>query len=266
MDKDTHEPISGVKITIADQVVYADLNGLYQIPNVPCGKQNIIAEKENYILRELEVFIWGSEQPINIGLTSFLLVCPGIPTVTYYGKTYHTVQIGDQCWLKENLNIGTRIEGSLRASNNNVIEKYCYDDDENNCNTYGGLYRWDEAMQYSTTQGAQGICPDGWHIPTLAELQTLSDAVGGFANSLKAIGQGTGDYAGTNTIGFCALLAGRRLLNGSFMSLGGYTSFWSSTVYNTYYANYMYLATKHSNLFLLDSEPSYSYSVRCIKD
>ena len=67
--------------------------------------------------------------------------CPGIPTVTYSNKTYNTVQIGSQCWLKENLDVGTRINGSLQQTNNSVIEKYCYNDDPNNCTTYGGLYR-----------------------------------------------------------------------------------------------------------------------------
>ena len=69
------------------------------------------------------------------------------------------------------------IQGNQNAANNGVIEKYCYNDDPNNCNTYGGLYQWNEAMQYVTTQGAQGICPSGWHIPTYAKLQTLKTAV-----------------------------------------------------------------------------------------
>jgi len=82
------------------------------------------------------------------------------------GKTYNTVLIGTQCWMRENLNIGTRIDGSQNQTDNGTIEKYCYDDLESNCDIYGGLYQWDEAMQYVTTQGVQGICPAGWHLPT----------------------------------------------------------------------------------------------------
>ncbi|NUN10837.1 MAG: carboxypeptidase regulatory-like domain-containing protein, partial [Ignavibacteriaceae bacterium] len=134
--------------------------------------------------------------------------CVGVPTVTYEGKTYNTVQIGAQCWLKENLNVGTRINGNTNASNNGTIEKYCYDDNEANCNTYGGLYQWNEAMQYSTTPGTRGICPPGWHIPTKAEFDSLEAAVNNDGNALKAIGQGTGSGTGTNTSGFSALLAG----------------------------------------------------------
>jgi len=89
---------------------------------------------------------------------------PCIASFNYEGKTYTTIQIGTQCWLKENLDVGTRIDGSLNQTNNsptNIIEKYCYGDDPNNCTTYGGLYQWGEAMQYATTEGARGICPEG---------------------------------------------------------------------------------------------------------
>jgi len=58
------------------------------------------------------------------------------------GKTYNTVQIGDQCWFKENLNVGTRINGVQEQTDNSVIEKYCYADLESNCDIYGGLYQW----------------------------------------------------------------------------------------------------------------------------
>jgi uncharacterized protein (TIGR02145 family) len=75
--------------------------------------------------------------------------CPGTPTVEYAGKTYNTVQIGSQCWLKENLDVGTMIPGSLEQKNNGTIEKYCYNDSIENCTTYGGLYQWAEAMEYA---------------------------------------------------------------------------------------------------------------------
>src|ERR1035437_2197706 len=100
--------------------------------------------------------------------------CSGIPTVDYAGKTYNTVSIGDQCWLKENLDVGTMINGIDTSKNNGIIEKYCYNNDTTNCTTYGALYQWDEAMQYVTTSGAQGICPTGWHIPDSAEFTALS--------------------------------------------------------------------------------------------
>ncbi len=209
----------------------------------------------------------------SITFTTYGTPCQGTPTVTYGGKTYNTVQIGNQCWLKENLDVGTMIDSLQNASDNRVIEKYCYSNDPNNCLIYGGLYQWDEVMQYVTTEGAQGICPSGWHIPTEAELQTLIDAVndsstiyGGGANSLKAIGQGTGDGAGTNTSGFSALFAGYRdYNNGSFSSLSYGTTFWSSAVGGSY-AYYMDLGYDNSNVYLIHHYKNYGFSVRCLKD
>lgn len=75
------------------------------------------------------------------------------------GQTYNTVLIGTQCWMAENLNIGTMINGSSDQTDNATIEKYCYNNKTANCDTYGGLYQWTEMMQYVMTEGAQGICP-----------------------------------------------------------------------------------------------------------
>jgi hypothetical protein len=50
---------------------------------------------------------------------------PAFITIDYTGKTYNTVKIGIQCWLKENLDAGTMILGSQSPSNNSIIEKYC---------------------------------------------------------------------------------------------------------------------------------------------
>jgi len=192
--------------------------------------------------------------------------CAGIPIVTYQGKVYNTVQVGTQCWLKENLNVGTRINISQNPSNNGTIEKYCYNDLESNCDTYGGLYQWNEAMGYSTTPGTKGICPDGFHVPTNAELQILGTAVSNNSNALKAIDQGTGSGAGLNTSGFSALLAGYRINNGTSDNLGGSTLFWSSTEYNTIVAYGMFLYFINSTINFYTNNKVYGYSVRCLKD
>jgi uncharacterized protein (TIGR02145 family) len=203
---------------------------------------------------------------LDLGNLTIERYCPGTPTVLYEGKTYHTVQIGDQCWLRENLDVGTMIQGSQNQTNNGVMEKYCYDDDPNNCNTYGGLYQWDETMQYVTTEGTQGICPPGWHLPTLAEFQALAAAVNNDGNALKAVGQGTAGGAGTNTSGFSALLAGRRNLNGYFNSLGYDADFWSSTEYGATTAYVLDLIYNDSSIYLYDFFKEYGFSVRCVKD
>ena len=183
--------------------------------------------------------------------------------IEYAGKTYNTVQIGNQCWLKENLDVGTRINGSQNQTNNSTIEKYCYHNDPNNCNTYGGLYQWDETMQYVTTEGAQGICPVGWHIPTYAEFQTLKAAVNNDGNSLKAIGQGTGSGAGTNTSGFSALLAG---WGGNFAYLGIQGVIWSSTELSATNATDLIVFYNSNGIALGNDVKQAGFSVRCIKD
>lgn len=97
--------------------------------------------------------------------------------INYGGKIYNTIQIGDQWWLRENLQIGIMIPGNRDATDNGVIEKYCFNNDSVNYRNYGAYYQWNEAMQYSTIPGARGICPEGWHIPTNEEFQKLCDFV-----------------------------------------------------------------------------------------
>jgi uncharacterized protein (TIGR02145 family) len=103
--------------------------------------------------------------------------CPGTPTVSYEGQVYNTIQVFSQCWLKENLNVGTQINGNQNQTNNGVIEKYCYGNNATYCQMYGGMYIWDELMQYTNVAGSQGICPAGWHVPTDEEWKILEGAV-----------------------------------------------------------------------------------------
>jgi len=188
--------------------------------------------------------------------------CPGTPTVSYQGRIYNTVQIGTQCWLKENLDIGIMIQGNQNATNNGQIEKYCYNNDPNNCTIYGGLYQWNEAMQYVTIPGTQGICPSGWHIPTKVEFEILKTTASNNGNTLKEIGQGTG----TNTSGFSALFGGYLDVDGSYGALGSHAFIWSSTEYDTFTGYPMNLNTGHSNIDLNGNSKNSGYSVRCLKD
>ncbi|MCD4736058.1 MAG: T9SS type A sorting domain-containing protein [Bacteroidales bacterium] len=103
--------------------------------------------------------------------------CPGLPTFTYEQQLYYTVQIGGQCWMKENLNVGIKISGSQSSTNNGTIEKYCHNNSTANCDIYGALYQWNEMMQYTSDTTAQGICPEGWHIPTDHEWKVLEGTV-----------------------------------------------------------------------------------------
>jgi uncharacterized protein (TIGR02145 family) len=181
--------------------------------------------------------------------------------VTYDGKIYNTELIGEQCWLRENLDVGTMISSSTAQTNNSIIEKYCYGDDPNNCDIYGGLYQWNEAMQYVTTEGTQGICPPGWHIPSKADYQVLLDEVGHDAQSLTEAGQGV--PAGTNYSGFSALFAGYFILSG-FGGLGISASIWTSTE-SAFPDAADYLAIGNITGFGTSLQES-GFSIRCIKD
>lgn len=208
--------------------------------------------------------------------------CPGTPTITYDGKIYNTVQIGKQCWLRENLDIGTMIPMTKSETNNGVIEKYCYDNDSKNCDKYGGLYQWAEALQYangatndSSSHPAlvgeiQGICPKGWHIPSFDEFRNLAGQFNYDANALKAVNQGVKNGIGTNASGFTALLTGFSQTevhyNSNSNMLGDIALFWSSTERKRNSAAVFHLYDSNNNINLNENKKSNGLSVRCIKN
>ncbi len=200
------------------------------------------------------------------------------------GNTYNTVQIGTQCWMAENLNVGTMINGSVNQTDNGTIEKYCYNNNTDNCDIYGGLYQWDEMMQYIATAGTQGICPTDWHLPTDAEWMMLEEEV----ESTTGVNWDTTGYRGTdaggnlkeagtthwqspntgatNSSGFTALPGGYRDSNGSFLGYPGGTAFWTSSE-NGSNAWYRYPHYLHADSYRnSDHGKSDGFGVRCLKD
>ena len=138
-------------------VIILILIGTMEISKAQTGL--IIITKENNagtVTRQIDSNVYSSIWNFNKTSTGWASTlnytvsapCPGTPTVYYAGQTYHTVQIGSQCWLVENINAGTMINGSQSQKNNGIIEKYCYNNNSANCATYGGLYQWAEAVQY----------------------------------------------------------------------------------------------------------------------
>lgn len=193
--------------------------------------------------------------------------CQGITSVNYQGQTYNTIEIGDQCWLKENLNIGEQIMGNQQQTNNNIIEKYCYEDDPTNCEIFGGLYQKLEALQYTEVPGNQGICPQGWHIPKGEEWVTLDEFINHDGNALKSIGVGSGAGAGTNTTGFSALLSGFRWDSGSglfFSNLNISEGWYSSSSGGSIGLKFDNSLTNNLNIIITNSPTG--HPVRCIKD
>lgn len=205
------------------------------------------------------------------GLSCALLWICGIPIRDLRDSSvYSTVQIGNQCWMAKNLNIGTLIDGNIGQKDNSTIEKYCYDNNEVYCNTYGGLYQWDEMMQYVTTEGTQGVCPEGWHLPTDAEWCTLELEVDPTTICRKSGGRGTDggttlkQGGGSN---FKARLAGYRVTNGLFFNyLGTSAHYWTSSKNDSQSAWDRELNVNMTSVDSYNSGKDFGFSVRCIKD
>ena len=174
-------------------------------------------------------------------------VTTGTMTDSRDGQTYKTVTIGTQTWMAQNLNYET-------------ANSYCYDDNASNCTKYGRLYRWEAA----TT-----ACPDGWHLPTKAEFETLFTAVGGQSTAGKVIKSTSGwkgSGNGTDAFAFSALPAGYRDDYGDYNYEGNNAYFWSSTELDSNLAYSMYLLYDDVNARLDVNFKDNGFSVRCLKD
>lgn len=186
------------------------------------------------------------------------------------GNRYPTVQIGAQCWLAANLNYGTQVLHMTVQRDNCLPEKYCYLNQLARCTTSGGLYQWDEMMEYSESPGVKGLCPPGWHIPTEWEWEILFTNYinNGFAgNPLKFSG-----YSGFN-----ALLDGVRF-NNKVWKLGNEETIINATFIWSSESHGQEKAWSHSMIHFLadpDYTPSVSFypssrinafAVRCLKD
>lgn len=186
-------------------------------------------------------------------LSSSSWMCGKPFTDTRDSKVYRTLLIGSQCWMKENLNIGTLVSGTVNQGNNGTIEKYCYDDLESNCDIYGGFYQWGEAMAYAAESntnpsGRKGICPDGWHMPSDVEWCQLNSYLDTTYNcsawswngndaggKMKEPGSTHWDLpntGATNLSGFTGLPAGLRYEGSpTFLAMSNGAYFWSTTIY-----------------------------------
>ncbi len=186
-------------------------------------------------------------------------------------NTYKTIMIGEQCWMAENLNLGVLIEGGVDMSDNDTIEKYCYQNTPSLCETYGALYQWDELMLYSKTESSRGICPEGWHIPSDMEVQELEIALGmdpataALNNIWRGSNQGT-QMAPGGSSGYDALYAGRRVTGGLFSAIGSYEYFWTSSESGGN-AWRRCLRADDTRIGRYNTFPkTYGMSVRCIQD
>jgi uncharacterized protein (TIGR02145 family) len=197
-------------------------------------------------------------------------VCGDTLTDVRDGKKYPTVQIGSQCWMAANLDIGTRIIGTKNPSDNDTIEKYCWGDNPDSCLVHGGLYTWDEMMDYTTYEGSRGICPAGWHIPSDEEIKELERTLGmdsataELANVWRGTDQGTQMKVGGSS-GLNIMLSGARVSTGSYMAINSYAYIYSSTESGTN-AWRRCVRTYDTQVGRFNTFPkTYGFSVRCVK-
>ena len=215
------------------------------------------------------------------------------------GQTYKTVKIGTQTWMAENLNYAYTGVPYRYERDNEVYTSdstsWCYNNVPANCTKYGRFYTWAAAMdsvgEWSTndkgcgfdvvcspTYPVRGVCPEGWHLPTVAEFKALFTAVGGTQDAknevlwnnvgkmLKSISGWKSSGNGTDAYAFSALPAGIKYNDRNFSFEGYLAYFWSSTEYDSYNAYYMYLDGNDDDVYLGNRYKNYGFSVRCVKD
>ncbi len=221
------------------------------------------------------------------------LRCPGTPTVTDIdSNTYNTVQIGTQCWMKENLKAttyqnGTPIPNVTDAAvwSNLTTDAYVWNDNDISWkDLYGALYNW------HTTVDTNGLCPTGWHVPTNDEWTALTNFIGGtgtpHGNELKSCRQANSPLGGgcnttehprwneneynydwgTDNYGFSCLPGGARSDNGYFDNVGRHGLWWSSTKGSLDSAWHRLLGHYDGDINVLNYNMQCGYSVRCLRD
>ena len=249
--------------------------------------------------------------PVTKALTIRLYVvndqpCPCAPTVKDIdGNMYNTIQIGNQCWMRENLKVtryadGTPLvdgTGAVNTQYDTITQYYFnYNDDSSFVETYGRLYIWMAAVNGQVSEAdlnpsqVQGVCPDGWHVPSDSEWRQLEMFLGmPEAEAIDREWRGTieggmlkeagtshwkhPNAGATNESGFTALPAGHRTLNGDYWGLGTKGTFWTSTnhvAYNmTQNPAFRQLHNDESRIYRyrgFHGYLTYARSVRCVKD
>lgn len=191
------------------------------------------------------------------------------------GNSYHTVTIGSQTWIVENLRVthyrnGTAIPCVLNEEEWSELSAgaYCvpgYDSSASR-RAYGLLYN------FHAVEDTCGLCPTGWHVPTAAEWRTLIDYLGGVGSAggkMKETKPGLWRIwvAGTtNESGFSAIPAGGRGRLGSAVDVGYYATWWSTESYDSAYAWHWGLYPDKNSVRFNPGHKSSGFSVRCLKD
>jgi uncharacterized protein (TIGR02145 family) len=143
---------------------------------------------------------------------------------------------------------------------------YCwYNDSATYGNTYGALYNW-----FAVNTGK--LAPIGWHVPTDSEWEMLGNYLGGDSvagGKLKETGTThwlSPNTGATNSTGFSALPGGYRYLNGTFLRVGFFGSWWSATAHDALYSWYRTMFYDYTHVSRFNFSNQYAYSIRCVRD
>jgi len=217
-----------------------------------------------------------------------LTLCNGIPVwgpcdddngdqvEDYDGNVYQTVVIGEKEWFAENLRSEHDADGQP------ISGAFAPDQNESMVEPYGKLYTWEAAMNGENSDNAnpgtvQGICPNGWRIPSDAEMMYLANYLGGFSNagehlkSTRTVPQehprwNSPNSGANNQSGFTGYPAGRINADGSSIGLGTGGYFWTSTEDDAANA-FGYLLFYNLTGFYKDSgTKDFAFSIRCVRD
>ena len=220
---------------------------------------------------------------------------PSQPVTDIDGNVYKTVKLGNQVWMAENLRTTRYADGTPipLGTERSYVVAYRYYPNNNSANVtyYGYLYNWAAVMNGSASSeanpsGVQGICPDGWHVPSDAEWTELTNYVksqsqyvcGDYTGNIaKALASETGWNSSTyncdvgnnpsanNATGFSARPAG--YYNGDYRHFGGSAYFWSGTQSGSDYAYYRALGYNDAGVGRdNDGSKSGGYFVRCVRN
>ncbi len=226
----------------------------------------------------------------NAGVCNGTSACGTTTTVTDIdGNVYNTVSISGQCWMATNIMTtkypdGTAITrgGTTNTWGNVDSAYYAYPPNTANtaeetlanivANNLGFVYQWSAAMHGSTAEGAQGICPAGWHVPTDAEQYILESRLKDLNATCDVARNGTWDCASAGTklkiggsSGANVPLAGNRSTDGSFYSRGTYANLWSSSP-SSASAWYRNLYSAGATVGRYANSKANGFSVRCLKN
>jgi len=215
-------------------------------------------------------------------IDSIVFYSSGIPgnTVTDFdGNVYNIVQIGNQEWFGQNLKVTHFNDGSeiaIETGNdswsNLSTPAYCwYNNDLANKNPYGALYNWFTLNEAGN--GGKNVCPEGWHVPSDDEWETLVTYLGGqygAGGKLKETGTAhwnSPNTGATNESGFTALPGGYRAgTDGAFVAMNEKAYWWSDTENYSSSGWYRNINNNSAQVYRHHLGKDFGYSVRCLKD